>query len=103
MGNMVLEDLDNQFITDIDFTELHLMTESRANDVTSTELDDKAGLRKKRALPIVPAGFAARAAFVAARGLFRGAARSTLSRSGTRVTQQYIKSGGVRNAVRDFN
>jgi len=91
--DLLLQDKDNQLIADLDIASLKAKTET---GVTGPQ-----GLRKKRVAPLV--GIAARVAFSAARSLFRGSARGALSRSGSRVTQQYTRSGGFNNAMRDFN
>lgn len=45
---------------------------------------------------------AARGVTWAARALFRSSIRGRLTQSGTRITQQYMKSGTYRDTVRDF-
>lgn len=59
----------------------------------------KGGLRRrKRIAPLV-----GRLAFGVGRALFRSFSRGRLSRSGSRLTQQYHRRGNFQDAVRDFN
>nr|KAG5712709.1 hypothetical protein BaRGS_029764 [Batillaria attramentaria] len=62
-------------------------------------LYSKGGLRRrKRIAPLV-----GRVAFSVGRALFRSFSRGRVSRSGSRITQQYHRTGNYGDAVRDFN
>jgi len=107
---LLLEDKDREFMSELDVLMLRRLVKERqfgpsdvtevAYDVTTAEEPQGQGVRRKRVAPLVALG--ARAAWAAGRALFSRASRGALSRSGTRVTQQYTKPGNFRSAVRDF-
>ncbi|BFZ07222.1 hypothetical protein BsWGS_10260 [Bradybaena similaris] len=91
----LLDDEDNIVQSELDICVLKTIVDARSGNTVNQGNSTSSKVRKRRFLPF---------AFAAARILFHGATRALRPTvSGSRITQQYIRKGGYRDAVNHFN